>query len=82
VFGECGCRRGSEIRQAALLARPTFTSPPPQNARTHPPGQIAQLKGSILEFGFNAPILVDSNDGIVAGHGRLLAIYSLPVKLT
>ncbi len=49
----------------------------PRNARTHPPEQVAQIAGSILEFGFNAPILVDSNDGIIAGHGRLLAAQQL-----
>lgn len=44
-----------------------------KNARTHSPEQIAQIAASIAEFGFNAPILVDSNAGIIAGHGRLLA---------
>ena len=44
-----------------------------RNARTHSPEQVAQIAASIVEFGFNAPILVDSNAGIIAGHGRLLA---------
>jgi DNA modification methylase len=48
-----------------------------RNARTHSPEQIAQIAGSIAEFGFNAPILVDSNAGIIAGHGRLLAAQKL-----
>ncbi|MBZ5726846.1 MAG: ParB N-terminal domain-containing protein [Acidobacteriia bacterium] len=48
-----------------------------RNARTHSPEQIAQIAASIVEFGFNAPILVDSNAGIVAGHGRLLAARKL-----
>jgi DNA modification methylase len=48
-----------------------------RNARTHSEAQIAQIAGSIREFGFNAPILVDSNDGIIAGHGRLLAARKL-----
>ncbi len=42
-----------------------------RNARTHPPGQIAQLRASIREFGFNNPILLkDDNTTIGAGHGR------------
>jgi ParB-like chromosome segregation protein Spo0J len=44
-----------------------------RNARTHTPEQIAQIIASIREFGFTAPILVDSEDGILAGHGRLAA---------
>src|ERR1017187_9991161 len=48
-----------------------------RNARTHAPEQIAQIAASIVEFGFNAPILVASDAGIVAGHGRLLAARKL-----
>jgi ParB-like chromosome segregation protein Spo0J len=42
-----------------------------KNARTHSPEQVAQIAASIVEFGFTNPILVDSNAGIIAGHGRL-----------
>jgi ParB-like chromosome segregation protein Spo0J len=38
---------------------------------------VAQIAASITEFGFNAPILVDTNDGVVHGHGRLLAARKL-----
>jgi ParB-like chromosome segregation protein Spo0J len=48
-----------------------------RNARTHSPHQIAQIKASIQEFGFTAPILVDGDDGILAGHGRLAAAKDL-----
>ncbi|HTX37481.1 MAG TPA: ParB/Srx family N-terminal domain-containing protein [Bryobacteraceae bacterium] len=51
-----------------------------RNARTHSPEQVAQIAASIAEFGFNAPILVDRNAGIVAGHGRLLAARKLGLK--
>jgi DNA modification methylase len=51
-----------------------------RNARTHSPEQVAQIAASIIEFGFNAPILVDSNAGIVAGHGRMLAARKLGLK--
>ena len=44
-----------------------------RNARTHDAAQISQLRASIQEFGFLNPILVDSKDGIIAGHGRLAA---------
>jgi hypothetical protein len=48
-----------------------------RNARTHSPEQIAQICASIAEFGFTNPILVDSSDGIIAGHGRLNAAYAM-----
>jgi hypothetical protein len=48
-----------------------------RNARTHSDEQVAQIKASILEFGFTAPILVDGEDGILAGHGRLQAAREL-----
>ena len=48
-----------------------------KNARTHSPEQVAQIAASIVEFGFVNPILVDSSDGIIAGHGRLLAARKL-----
>ena len=48
-----------------------------KNARTHSDEQVAQIAASVIEFGFNSPILVDSSAGIVAGHGRLLAARKL-----
>ena len=48
-----------------------------KNARTHSPEQVAQIAASIVEFGFVNPILVDSTDGIIAGHGRFLAARKL-----
>ena len=44
-----------------------------QNARTHSKKQIQQIADSITEFGFTNPILVDGNNGVIAGHGRLEA---------
>lgn len=48
-----------------------------QNAKLHPPEQVAQIKASINEFGFLDPIAVDGKNGIIAGHGRLLAALEL-----
>ena len=48
-----------------------------RNPRTHSDAQVAQIAASIVEFGFNNPILVDTKDGIIAGHGRLLAARKL-----
>lgn len=48
-----------------------------KNPRTHSEEQVAQIAASIIEFGFTAPILVASDAGILAGHGRLLAARKL-----
>ena len=48
-----------------------------QNARTHSDEQVAQIATSILEFGWTNPILVDGANGVMAGHGRLLAARKL-----
>jgi DNA modification methylase len=51
-----------------------------RNARTHDDAQISQLAGSIKEFGFNNPILIDKDNGIIAGHGRVMAARKLGLK--
>lgn len=48
-----------------------------RNSRTHSDAQIAQIAASIREFGWTNPILIGSDDGIIAGHGRLLAARQL-----
>ena len=48
-----------------------------RNARTHSEEQVAQIAGSIAEFGFVNPILVGEDEVIIAGHGRLLAAQKL-----
>lgn len=43
------------------------------NSRTHDSAQVAQIAASITEFGFTNPLLIDSDNSIIAGHGRLMA---------
>jgi len=50
------------------------------NSRTHSDEQVAQIAASIKEFGWTNPILVDGSNGIIAGHGRLLAARKLGLK--
>ena len=47
------------------------------NSRTHSDAQVAQIAASIKEFGWTNPILIDGENGIIAGHGRLLAARKL-----
>src|ERR1035441_6106681 len=52
----------------------------PHNARTHSKHQIRQIAESVRTFGFVNPILVDRNDTIVAGHGRVAAARLLSMS--
>lgn len=47
------------------------------NSRTHSEEQVAQIAASIREFGFTNPVLIGEADGIIAGHGRVLAARKL-----
>ena len=51
--------------------------PHARNARTHSDAQVAQIAGSIAEFGFVNPVLVGDDGVIVAGHGRIMAARKL-----
>lgn len=48
-----------------------------RNSRTHDEAQVAQIAASIREFGWTNPVLVDGANGIIAGHGRVLAARKL-----
>jgi DNA modification methylase len=48
-----------------------------RNPRTHAESQIAKIAASIVEYGWTNPILVDGDNGIIAGHGRLAAARKL-----
>ena len=50
------------------------------NSRTHSADQISQIAASITEFGFTNPILIDENNTIIAGHGRLEAAKKLKLS--
>ena len=51
-----------------------------RNSRTHSDAQVAQIAASIKEFGFLNPIIVDGDNGIIAGHGRVLAAQKLGLQ--
>ncbi|MBO5810445.1 MAG: ParB N-terminal domain-containing protein [Bacteroidales bacterium] len=51
-----------------------------RNAKTHSETQIKKIMGSITEFGFIAPIIIDKDNNVLAGHGRLLAADRLGLE--
>ena len=48
-----------------------------RNARTHSDEQVDKIAASIREFGFLNPVITDGDNGIVAGHGRIMAAKKL-----
>lgn len=64
--------------QLAIIYKPIRSLEPyANNARTHSPDQIYQIARSIQKFGFTNPVLVDGKNGVIAGHGRILAAKEL-----
>jgi ParB-like chromosome segregation protein Spo0J len=55
--------------------------PYPRNARVHSAKQTRQIAKSIERFGFTAPILIDEEDNILAGHGRVAAAKLLNLRV-
>ncbi|MBA3668642.1 MAG: ParB N-terminal domain-containing protein [Sphingomonas sp.] len=51
--------------------------PDSRNTRKHPKAQLVKLEASIREFGFNAPILIDEDNKVIAGHARLVVAQAL-----
>ena len=71
-------RAPAHARDLAIEWREISTLIPyARNARTHSEAQIAEIAGSIREFGFTNPVLIDPGGGIIAGHGRVLAARQL-----
>lgn len=50
------------------------------NSRTHSDNQINQIASSIKEFGFLNPVIIDKDNGIIAGHGRVMAAEKLGIN--
>jgi len=50
--------------------KPAELIPYENNARTHTPEQIEKIAASIQEFGFINPIIIDANNGVIAGHAK------------
>ena len=73
------CRARARAREDMAIEWREISTliPYARNARTHSPAQIAEIAGSIREFGFVNPVLIDPDGGIIAGHGRVLAARQL-----
>lgn len=68
------------VKRTDVTLNPAALKRYERNARTHSKDQVQQIVRSITEYGFTNPILIDENNQIIAGHGRLEAAIEL--KLT
>jgi ParB-like nuclease domain len=67
----------STTRLEVTYLRTTSLKPDPRNPRVHSDKQVRQIAQSIESFGFNVPLLIDDEQKVIAGHGRLLAARKL-----
>src|ERR1700730_13028303 len=72
-----GSRRSPSRKLAVIYRSIGELKPDPANPRRHSKKQIRKIARSIKALGFNVPTLIDRDDNIIAGHGRLLAAREL-----
>lgn len=58
----------------------TDLKPYKNNARTHSPKQVEEIERGIKVFGFTNPVLIDQNNMIIAGHGRVMGAKELGIE--
>ena len=51
-----------------------------KNAKKHPKEQVERIANSIKEFGFTQPVIIDKDNCVVAGHGRILGAKKAGLK--
>jgi DNA modification methylase len=73
-------KKTTEHQQQIVMKKTCELIPYARNSRTHDERQVAQIAGSIREFGFTNPILIDAENGIIAGHGRVMAAQKLGLE--
>lgn len=62
------------------LKKTSTLIPYARNSRVHTEEQVSQIAASIQEWGFTIPILIDEENTLIAGHGRLLAAQKLELE--
>jgi ParB-like chromosome segregation protein Spo0J len=63
--------------EQVVLRKVEQLTPYERNARKHSDTQVDQLVEAIKRWGFTVPLLIDEDNGVLAGHGRLLAAIKL-----
>src|ERR1700751_5377378 len=73
----CGMDHFTLATKAIVCQPIKLLKPDPANPRRHTKKQIRQIAESIKTFGFNVPVLIDRENNVIGGHGRLLAFREL-----
>lgn len=68
------------MQQNIIYKRIKDLHPYKNNAKKHSKEQIEQIANSIKEFGFTQPVLIDENNNVIAGHGRILGAKKAGLK--
>jgi len=69
VLGQSRMKTTTEMKLVPIEALIPYIN----NARTHNAEQIVKLRASLREFGFINPVIIDGENNIIAGHGRVMA---------
>ena len=73
-------RIGGEQPISFEMLPPASTKENPHNARKHSRKQLAKLRGSLAEFGFITPVVIDENGQLLGGHARVAAAKELGIE--
>jgi site-specific DNA-methyltransferase (adenine-specific) len=68
------------IRMEIIYKKVEDLIPYVNNTRTHSKEQVSQIASSIKEFGFTNPVLIDEENGVIAGHGRIMGAKLLKIQ--
>jgi len=68
-----------EVGYKNLFCKTKDLIPYARNSRTHSDEQVNQIAASIKEFGFTNPVIIDEDNGIIAGHGRVMAAKKIGI---
>lgn len=77
---ETAAKDGSKGQLAVEYISASLVKPYKTNPKKHSQKQVEQIVNSIKEFRFNNPLLIDENNELIAGHGRLLAARKLKLE--
>ena len=73
-------KQAKQKEKAVIYKNITELKPYKKNAKKHPKEQVERIANSIKEFGFTQPVLIDKNNCVVAGHGRVLGAKKAGLK--
>lgn len=73
-------KQAKQKEKAVIYKNIAELKPYKKNAKKHPKEQVERIANSIKEFGFTQPVLIDKNNCVVAGHGRVLGAKKAGLK--